>query len=106
MDFMSTMGIEAAKVTQSGMPLSFEKAALSPSERPDSFKSMLAGAVNQIEDLNADRKEMIQGFIGGENIDMHQIMIAGAKEDVLIKAASTVTTKVAAAYQTLMNIQV
>jgi flagellar hook-basal body complex protein FliE len=45
-------------------------------------------------------------MLSGKDVDVHALMISQAQVDMVSNLASTVTTKIATAYQTLMNMQV
>ena len=92
---------EAAKVSKSNMPLSFETKEV-PKTDTTSFVEILNGVIDDFE----TREQLTLDMMSGKNVDVHALMISQAQVDMVSNLASTVTTKVATAYQTLMNMQV
>lgn len=93
---------EASRVSKPQMPLSFEKSGSSEVQGTDTFVNILNGI---IDDYN-HRIDLTMDMLGGKDVDVHALMIAQAQVDMVSNLASTVATKVASAYQTLMNMQV
>ncbi|MFN8575956.1 MAG: flagellar hook-basal body complex protein FliE [Candidatus Sericytochromatia bacterium] len=92
---------EASKVSKSQMPLSFETKEV-PKTDTTSFVEVLNGIIEDFE----TREKLTLDMMSGKNVDVHALMISQAQVDMVSNLASTVTTKVATAYQTLMNMQV
>jgi flagellar hook-basal body complex protein FliE len=93
---------EAAKIGNSQAPLSFEKKEMPKENVSSSFVEVLNGV---IEDFDT-RNKLTVDMMSGKDVDVHALMISQAQVDMVSNLASTVTTKVATAYQTLMNMQV
>lgn len=92
---------EASKVIKSEMPMSFETKDV-PKVDSTSFVEILNGVIDDYE----ERNKLTFDMLSGKDVDIHALMIAQAQVDMVSNLASTVTTKVATAYQTLMNMQV
>lgn len=92
---------EASKVSSSRMPLSFEVKE-APKTDTTTFTEVLNGVIEDFE----TREKLTLDMMSGKNVDVHALMISQAQVDMVSNLASTVTTKVATAYQTLMNMQV
>ena len=92
---------EASKVSKSSMPLSFETKEV-PKTDTTTFVEVLNGVIEDFE----TREQLTLDMMSGKNVDVHALMISQAQVDMVSNLASTVTTKVATAYQTLMNMQV
>jgi flagellar hook-basal body complex protein FliE len=92
---------EASKVSKPSMSLSFENKEI-PKTDTTSFVEILNGVIDDFE----TREQMTLDMMSGKNVDVHALMISQAQVDMVSNLASTVTTKVATAYQTLMNMQV
>ena len=86
------------------MPLSFEK-KVAPATGP-TFTDMVFDALGSITDAHEAKTQMAEEMAAGKDVDTHSVMIAQAKEDVMTRFASTSVTKIASAYQTLMNMQI
>jgi len=93
--------VNSSKVTKTDMPLTFELPKLEKSNSGQ-FVEILNGL---IEDYDYKDK-LTQDMLSGKDVDVHALMIATAQIDMMGNLASTVATKVATAYQTLMNMQI
>lgn len=92
---------EASKVNKTQSPLSFENKEI---PKPDAtpFVEALNGVVDDFE----HRNKLTLDMLSGKDVDVHALMIAQAQVDMVSNLASTITTKISTAYQTLMNMQV
>ena len=99
-------GAPTQALSESTMPLSFEDGVASDKPEGGSFSSMLGKVIEDIEKPKALEDQLTTDMLAGKPIDTHEIMIAGAQGDLMLQMASTVVSKVANAYQTLINMQV
>lgn len=92
-------------LSETTMPLSFEESMV---EQPESggFGKMLGQLIDDIEKPKALEDKLTMDMLDGKPVDTHEIMIAGAQGDLMLTMASSVVSKVANAYQTLINMQV
>ncbi|MBC7544283.1 MAG: flagellar hook-basal body complex protein FliE [Candidatus Sericytochromatia bacterium] len=92
-------------LSETTMRLSFEDDA---AEKPSGseFGAMLGRVIQDIEKPKDLEDKLTMDLLAGKPIDTHDIMIAGAQGDLMLQMASTVVSKVANAYQTLINMQV
>lgn len=95
---------EASKVTSSQLSLSFEgqEAPAIGGQASTTFIEMVNGIIDDYD----RRINLTTDMLYGKDVDVHALMIAQAQVDMVSNLASTVATKVATAYQTLMNMQV
>jgi flagellar hook-basal body complex protein FliE len=92
---------EASKITKAAEPLSFEKKEI-PKVDTSAFTEVLNGIIGDFD----ERQKLTLDMMSGKDVDVHALMISQAQVDMVSNLASTVTTKIATAYQTLMNMQV
>jgi flagellar hook-basal body complex protein FliE len=92
---------EASKITKPAEALSFEKVEI-PKVDTSAFTEVLNGIIGDFD----ERKKLTLDMMAGKDVDVHALMISQAQVDMVSNLASTVTTKIATAYQTLMNMQV
>lgn len=72
-----------------------------------SFKDVLEDALESINDRQNDYKEMIgRKIIGDNNIDVHDITIAGEKARLSLELTLQIRNKALEAYQEIMRMQV
>ncbi|MFN8674061.1 MAG: flagellar hook-basal body complex protein FliE [Candidatus Sericytochromatia bacterium] len=96
------LNFENSKVNKSQMPLSFENKSVEKSSAAEPFVELLNGVVDDFE----HRNKLTLDMLSGKDVDVHALMIAQAQVDMVSNLASTITTKISTAYQTLMNMQV
>ncbi|MBW2434726.1 MAG: flagellar hook-basal body complex protein FliE [Deltaproteobacteria bacterium] len=72
---------------------------------PAAFGSMLARALNEVNQLNADANEAVENLAAGNQKDIHQTMIALEKADVAFQLLMQVRNKIISAYETIMRMQ-
>lgn len=77
-----------------------------PFEAQKSFKSVLKETINKVNDAQLEADTMTEKLVKGENIDLHQLMIAGQKANITLQATLEVRNKVIEAYQEMMRMQV
>lgn len=78
---------------------------ISSSENAVPFSNLLREAVGNVQKLQSDAAETVEGLMKGTGVDVHQAMIATQKADVAFELALSVRNKAVAAYQQMMNMQ-
>jgi flagellar hook-basal body complex protein FliE len=88
----------------------FSKPAVQPnktaSEVQKEFGSYLKDAINNVNEAQHTSDKMTEKLINGENVDLHQVMIASEKASVSLQATLQIRNKVIEAYQEIMRMQV
>ncbi|MFO1445903.1 flagellar hook-basal body complex protein FliE [Bacillus sp. Bva_UNVM-123] len=77
-----------------------------PYEAHKSFASVLKETINNVNELQVKSDEMTEKLVNGENIDLHQVMIASQKASVTMSATLEIRNKVIEAYQEIMRMPV
>lgn len=92
-------------LSETTMPLSFEETA---ADAPESggFGQMLGKLIEDVDKPKELEDRLTMDLLDGKPVDTHEIMIAGAQGDLMLTMASSVVSKVANAFQTLINMQV
>lgn len=75
-------------------------------EAQKSFASVLKQSIEKINETQNQSDAMTEKLARGENIDLHQVMIASQKASISMQAALEVRNKVIEAYQETMRMQV
>ena len=70
-----------------------------------SFKNTLIGMMNEVNALQQEAGETVQGVATGEVQDLHEAVIAMQKADVSFKFMMEVRNKLVEAYQDVMRMQ-
>ncbi|WP_228485689.1 flagellar hook-basal body complex protein FliE [Thermaerobacillus caldiproteolyticus] len=76
------------------------------SEAQKAFSQFLKDAINKVNDEQVKSDELTQKLVNGENVDLHQVMIASQKASISLQLALEVRNKVIEAYQEMMRMQV
>lgn len=71
-----------------------------------SFKDMLAEAINEVKTLQTDADSTIKKLVAGEITDVTEAMVAVEKADMAFQTMMTVRNKVLNAYEEIMRMQV
>ncbi len=77
-----------------------------PFEAQQSFSSVLKQSIEKINNVQIQSDVMTEKLATGENIDLHQVMIASQKASVTMQAALEIRNKAIEAYQETMRMQV
>ena len=95
-------GLIAGGVSKSGMPaLTNTSATGGPS-----FKDFLGNAVNGLNDVVTAPDALMQQYVTGGPVDVHDIMIANAKAELAVNLTAQIATKVSQAYDKILQIQI
>jgi flagellar hook-basal body complex protein FliE len=70
------------------------------------FSDMLAEAVNKISKLGQELKSLQASFAAGENVEVHDVVIAMEKFSIAMDMFMAVRTKIMDAYQEIMRMNV
>ncbi|MDQ0412510.1 flagellar hook-basal body complex protein FliE [Mesobacillus stamsii] len=103
---MNTAGINS--VTQMVKP--FETKGPTPTSTPyeaqKSFSSVLKQTIENVNESQLQSDVLTEKLARGENIDLHQVMIASQKASITLQGTLEVRNKVIEAYQEMMRMQV
>lgn len=72
----------------------------------EGFGDALAEALDGTNDVQVAADETVEAFVGGEEMPVHQVMLALSKADASMRLATAVTSKAIAAYQEIARLQV
>ncbi|KAB7708048.1 flagellar hook-basal body complex protein FliE [Bacillus aerolatus] len=81
------------------------KQAVTPNEAQQNFASFLKESLNGVSQAQAKSADMTNKLILGENVDLHQVLIAGQKASVTMQLTMEVRNKAVEAYQEIMRMQ-
>lgn len=77
-----------------------------PYEAHKSFSSVLKQSIEKINEYQIQSDNMTEKLARGENVDLHQVMIASQKANITLQATLEIRNKVIEAYQETMRMQV
>ena len=75
-------------------------------EEAKSFGAFLEGSISEVNKLQHQADQAIQDLAGGNEIDIHNTMIAMEKAEVSFKLMMQVRNKIINAYEEVMRMQV
>lgn len=74
-----------------------------PYEAQNSFASVLKKTIEEINTTQQDSAAMTQKLALGEDVDLHNVMIASQKASITLQATMEVRNKAVEAYQEIMR---
>ena len=69
------------------------------------FRSVLEGAIDQVELSRSNANQSVQSFLSGEGDDLHSTVLAVQRADLEFEMLMQVRNKVVSAYQEVMRMQ-
>lgn len=88
------------------VPVETKNVRSTPFEAQQSFSKMLKESINKVNEAQIQSDKMTEKLVLGENVDLHEVMIASQKASVTLQATIEVRNKVIEAYQEIMRMQV
>lgn len=70
-----------------------------------SFADVFRKSINDTSGMQDNAKDMIQAFLRGEPVELHQVMAASEEAAISLELLVEVRNKLTEAYRTVMNIQ-
>jgi flagellar hook-basal body complex protein FliE len=80
--------------------------AAKPADVQRSFSDFLKDALNKVNEQQVQADQLTEKLVKGENVDLHQVMIAAQKASISLQLAIEVRNKVIEAYQEMMRMQI
>lgn len=77
-----------------------------PFEAQQTFANVLKDAISNVNSQQLASDEVTKKLISGEDIDLHEVMIASQKASITLNATIEVRNKVIEAYQEIMRMSV
>lgn len=90
--------------SQSSVPFSFDKESEGPEQGP-SFGSLFSQALGGVNDSIIEVGGLIEKAATGDTQNIHEITLKGAEAQVLLKLATSISSKVTSAATTLFQMQ-
>lgn len=82
------------------------KAQRTPFESQQSFSAMLNDAIHQVDQTQKVSDTMTAKLVKGEDVDLHNVMIAAQKASIALNATVEMRNKVVEAYQEIIRMPV
>lgn len=103
------MAINAATFSTAVQSLSNRKEISNnqtPMEAQKSFANTLKEAIDKVNDYQVQSDTLTNKLIQGENVELHEVMIAAQKANITLNATVEIRNKVIEAYQEIMRMTV
>jgi flagellar hook-basal body complex protein FliE len=75
-------------------------------EAQKSFANTLREAIDKVNDYQVQSDTLTNKLIQGENVELHDVMIAAQKANITLNATVEIRNKVIEAYQEIMRMTV
>lgn len=88
----------------------FDSMGLSPKQNEvksssENFADMLKNSLDEVNEKQLNSEEVSQQFLAGEDVDIHQVMLASEEARLSLQMAVQVRNKLVEAYQELNRMQ-
>ncbi|MBM7692269.1 flagellar hook-basal body complex protein FliE [Peribacillus deserti] len=99
-------GISLAPLQHTARPDETAATAPTPYEAQKNFASVLKESIEKVNETQSISDEYTSKLVRGENVDLHQVMIASQKASITLQTAMEIRNKVIETYQEMMRMQV
>lgn len=92
-------------------PIQANHVTAAPSSRPSAgsaagFGELLTNALRQLQSVSAEANAKLQAMATGEDVELHDVMLALEMESLAISLATEVRNKVVEAYREISRMQI
>ena len=70
------------------------------------FKKILENAINKVNDTVNNAENLSNDFATGKTSDIHSVIIAAEKADIMLQLTTEVRNKIVEAYREIMRMQI
>ncbi|BCB03350.1 flagellar hook-basal body complex protein FliE [Bacillus sp. KH172YL63] len=92
-----------SSVNPAAISPSVTKKNITPSEATGSFSQLLKQSIDEVNKMQVQSDQLTEKLVRGENVDLHQVMIASQKASITLQTTMEVRNKVVEAYQEIMR---
>ncbi|KIL47713.1 flagellar hook-basal body protein FliE [Jeotgalibacillus campisalis] len=79
---------------------------ISPYNAQQNFADMLKDSINEVNEAQLSSDDMTNKLVKGENVELHDVMIASQKASISLSLTMQVRNKAVEAYQEIMRMPV
>ncbi|CUA80114.1 flagellar hook-basal body complex protein FliE [Anoxybacillus suryakundensis] len=94
------------RIQRTALSPAVQQQAIKPAEAQRAFSQFLKEAIHEVNKQQIESDQLTTKLAKGENVDLHNVMIASQKASVSLQLAIEVRNKVIEAYQEVMRMQV
>lgn len=102
---MSIQSLNSHSMSQIGALGSMKQTATEKTDGP-SFKSFLIDSIKEVNDLQHDADQAVEGLFTGEDVNPAEVLTAVQKADLAFRMMMQIRNKLVAAYDEVKNIRV
>ena len=70
------------------------------------FKKILENAISKVNDTVSNAEKLSNDFASGKTSDIHSVIIAAEKADIMLQLTNEVKNKIVEAYREIMRMQI
>ncbi|SFA38296.1 flagellar hook-basal body complex protein FliE [Anoxybacillus pushchinoensis] len=94
------------RIQRAALSPAVQQQTIKPAEAQRAFSQFLKEAIQEVNKRQIQSDQLTMKLARGENVDLHNVMIASQKASVSLQLAIEVRNKVVEAYQEVMRMQV
>ncbi|MGG3999106.1 flagellar hook-basal body complex protein FliE [Anoxybacillus kestanbolensis] len=94
------------RIQRAALSPAVQQQTIKPAEAQRAFSQFLKEAIQEVNKQQIQSDQLTMKLARGENVDLHNVMIASQKASVSLQLAIEVRNKVIEAYQEVMRMQV
>ncbi len=102
--YQQNMGLMKRQKAQQSIENNVTGKLTKPEEPRTSFGDTIKDSLNKVNDMQSEKKAMIESFAAGENTNVHELMITMQKAGLAMNMTSAVRGKIISAYQEIMRL--
>jgi flagellar hook-basal body complex protein FliE len=87
------------------LPTASRPDSVSGEENGASFGDMFKKVLNDTSQMEAGSRDLIQSFLRGEPVELHQVMAASEEASISLELLVEMRNKLTDAYRSVMNVQ-
>ena len=86
-------------------PINTSNSVKTSGEIQSKFAGFLKDSINEVNNASLASNELTNKLVKGENVDLHNVMIASEKSSIMLQTTMEIRNKVIDAYQEIMRMQ-
>lgn len=101
--YQNNMGTMQRKLRQKNIESTVSESLTKPETPRTSFSDTIKSSLHKVNDMQTEKKAMVESFAAGETTNVHELMISMQKAGLAMNMTSAVRGKIISAYQEIMK---
>lgn len=101
--YQKNLGLMKRQQLQKGIEENVAGKLAKPEEPRTSFGETIKDSLTKVNEMQGEKKAMIESFAAGEKTNVHELMITMQKAGLAMNMTSAVRGKIISAYQEIMR---